>query len=86
MPVKIIYKNRRHDTDRRKSLVTDYVPEKRSGVDRRNLDEKLKHLIEHSISEQNKEKKTPTQPSSGKIILRKKGDKDKDNGEEEVLK
>ena len=72
--VKIIYKNRRSDKDRRKSFPTDCVPERRSGLDRRKLDEKLKHLIKHSIKDQNKEKKTPTQPSSGKVILRKKGE------------
>jgi len=43
-------------------------------LDRRKLDEKLKQLIENDIKGQSKEKKTPVQPSSSKVILRKKGE------------
>jgi len=77
MPVEIIYKNRRQGADRRKSLSTDQVPERRSGPERRKLDEKLKQLIESDIKDQSKEKLTPTSSSSGVVILRKKGDGDK---------
>ena len=72
--VKIIYKNRRSGKDRRKSISPNFVPERRSGLDRRKLDEKLKQLIENDIKGQSKEKKTPVQPSSSKVILRKKGE------------
>ena len=77
MPVEIIYKNKRQGADRRKSLPTDQVPERRSGLERRKLDEKLKQLIESDLKDQNKEKLTPTSSSSGTVILRKKGDGDK---------
>ncbi len=50
----------------------EHVPERRSGLDRRKLDEKLKQLIAEDIKEQNKEKPAPTSSSSGTIILRKK--------------
>ena len=76
MPVEIIYKNRRQGDDRRKSLTTDHVPERRSGLDRRKLDEKLKQLIENNLKDQNKEKPTPTPAGSSKIILRKKNEAD----------
>ena len=83
MPVEIIYKNRRQGSDRRKSVPSDHVPERRSGLDRRKLDEKLKQLIETDLKDkdQNKEKPTPTPTptpaGSGTVILRKKGDGDK---------
>jgi hypothetical protein len=77
MPVKIIYKNRRSDMDRRKSFSTYNGPERRSGIDRRKLEEKLKHLIESNVKDQNKEKQKLIQPSSGNVILRRKGEKDK---------
>ncbi|MDF1590342.1 MAG: hypothetical protein P1P89_02410 [Desulfobacterales bacterium] len=77
MPVEIIYKNRRQGADRRKSLSTDQVPERRSGLDRRKLDEKLKQLIESDLKDQSKERQAPTPTSSGLVILRKKDDGDK---------
>ena len=77
MPVEIIYKNRRKGDDRRKSLSTDQVPERRSGQERRKLEEKLKQLIESDLKDQSKEKQAPTPTSSGSVILRKKGDGDK---------
>ena len=51
MPVEIIYKNRRQGANRRKSLSTDQVSERRSGLERRKLDEKLKQLIESDIKD-----------------------------------
>jgi hypothetical protein len=77
MTVKTIYKNRRCGGDRRKFFSINNGTEKRSGVDRRKLDEKLKDMIEHNIKDQNKEKQTQKQPSSGNIIRRRKGEKDK---------
>ncbi|UCD91304.1 MAG: hypothetical protein JSW04_07780 [Desulfobacterales bacterium] len=77
MTVKTIYKNRRCGSDRRKLFSINNGIEKRSGVDRRKLDEKLKDMIEHNIKDQNKEKQTPRQPKYGKIIRRRKGEKDK---------
>jgi len=74
--VEIIYKNRRSGKDRRKSITPNYAPERRSGLDRRKLDEKLKHLIKHSIKEETRDKKTPLQPSPGKVILRKKAEEE----------
>jgi len=79
MPVEIIYKNRRQKTDRRKSLPTGHTPERRSGLERRKLDEKLKQLIEIDLKDQSKEKQTPKLSSSGTVILRKKGGGDKDS-------
>ena len=78
MPVEIIYKNRRQGNDRRKSVPADHAPERRSGLERRKLDEKLKQLIESDLKDPGKEKQTPTPSSSGPVILRKKGDRDKD--------
>ena len=77
MPVKIIYKNRRPDMDRRKSFSTYSGTERRSGVDRRKLEEKLKHLIENNVKDQNKEKQKFIPLSSGNVILRREGEKDK---------
>ena len=74
MPVKVIYKNRRGDADRRKNFSTFDDTERRNGVDRRKLDEKLKHLIEASVKDQNKQKPKPVQKSPGNVILRRKGD------------
>ncbi|MEW6673113.1 MAG: hypothetical protein AB1427_15520 [Thermodesulfobacteriota bacterium] len=73
MPVEIIYKNRRQGPDRRKVLSTDHVPERRSGLDRRKLDEKLKQLIENDLKDAPGEKQTTAPSGSGSIILRKKG-------------
>jgi hypothetical protein len=72
MPVKIIYKNRRTDMERRKNLSTDVAPERRNGLDRRKLDEKLKHLIEINDKEKDKKKSKPVQKKPGNVILRKK--------------
>lgn len=73
MPVKITYKNKRADMDRRKNPT--YVdPEKRSGLDRRKLDEKLKHLIEVNVKDQNEKKSKPVQKKPGNVILRRKGE------------
>ncbi len=77
MPVKIIYKNRRSDMDRRNSFSTYNSTERRSGVDRRKLDEKLKRLIENNVKDQNKKKQNLIQQRSGDVILRRKGEKDK---------
>jgi len=77
MPVKIIYKNRRSDMDRRKSFSTYNGIERQSGVDRRKLEEKLKHLIENNVKDQNKEKQKTIQLSSGNVILKRKGEKNK---------
>ena len=74
MPVKVTYKNRRGDADRRKKFSTCDDTDRRSGVDRRKLDEKLKHLIEASAKDQNKKKPKPVQKSPGNVILRRKGD------------
>ena len=77
MPVKIIYKKRRTDMDRRKSFSIYNDTERRSGVDRRKLDEKLKHLIENNAKDQNKKKQNLIQQRSGNVILRREGEKDK---------
>ncbi len=74
MPVKVIYKNRA-DVDRRKKFSTYHDIERRSGVDRRKLDEKLKHLTETNVKEQHKKKKKQVQQKSGNVILRRKGEK-----------
>ena len=74
MPVKIVYKNRRGNVDRRKGFSTCHVAERRSSVDRRKLDEKLKHLIEAGAKDPNKKKPKPVQKSPGNVILRRKGD------------
>jgi len=74
MPVKVIYKNRRGNVDRRKCFSSCYDPERRSGADRRNLDEKLKHLIEAGAKDQIKNKSKSVQKSPGNVILRRKGD------------
>ena len=63
--------------DRRKSFLPDNTTERRSGIDRRQLEEKLKHLIENNVKDQNKKKQKSIQSSSGKVILRRKGEKDK---------
>ena len=86
MPVEIIYKNRRQGDDRRKSFFTDHVPDKRSGLDRRKLDEKLKQLIENNIKDTDKEKQTLTPSSSGTVILRKKGEGDKGSANKDLNK
>jgi hypothetical protein len=74
MPVKVIYK-KRADVDRRKTFSTYYDTERRSGVDRRKLDEKLKRLTETNTKDQN-EKKKPVHQKSGNVILRRKAEKD----------
>ena len=71
MPVKIIYKNNRHRTDRRKGADAYHGTEKRSGMDRRKLDEKLKQMIESNMKDQAKEKQTSIQQISGKVIRRR---------------
>ena len=81
MPVEIIYKNRRQGTDRRKSVPVDHAPERRSGLERRKLDEKLKQLIESDLKDLSKEKQTPALSSSGPVILRKKGAGNKDRAD-----
>ena len=77
MPVKIIYKNKRSDQDRRKGFSTYNGPERRSGEDRRRLEEKLKQMIEDKVKDQNKEKQKTTHLGSGNVIIRRKGDKHK---------
>jgi len=77
MPVKVIYKNRRADMDRRKHFSTHDDPERRSGVDRRKLDQKLKHLIEANAKDKNRKKPKPLQKSPGNVIIRRKGKKDR---------
>jgi hypothetical protein len=77
MPVKIIYKNRRSGSERRKRLSTHNGNERRGGVDRRKLDEKLKQMIENNIKDQDKEGQKAIQTSSGNVILRRKGGKGK---------
>jgi len=77
MPVKVIYKNRRADMDRRKRFSTNNDPERRSGVDRRKLEAKLKHLMDINLKDQNKKKPKPVHQNSGNVILRRKGKKDK---------
>ena len=77
MPVKIIYKNRRSDADRRKDFSTYNGPERRSGVDRRKLEERLKQLVKDNVKDQNNEKQKLIRPSSGSVILRRKAEKDK---------
>jgi hypothetical protein len=77
MPVKVIYKNRRADKDRRKNFPTYNDPERRSGVDRRKLEAKLKRLIEINVKDQNKKKQKPIQKGSGNVVLRRKGTKGK---------
>jgi hypothetical protein len=75
MPVKVIYKNKRGGTDRRKNFSTCDDTERRNGVGRRKLDEKLKHLIEASDKDQNKKKPKPVKKSPGNVILRRKSKK-----------
>lgn len=72
MPVKITYKNKRVDMDRRKNSSPEVDPERRSGLDRRKLDEKLKYLIEINDKDKNKKKPKPVKKSSGNVILRRK--------------
>lgn len=76
MPVKIIYKNKRHSTDRRKGTHAYQDTERRSGMDRRKLDAKLKHMLESNMKDQEKEKQIPIQQGSGKVIRRKKSKTD----------
>jgi hypothetical protein len=72
MPVKVIYKNRRSDKNRRKYYSTYYDAERRSGVDRRQLEGKLKHMLEKNVKDQNKKKQKSIQSSTSSVILRKK--------------
>ena len=74
MPIEIIYKNRRKGTDRRKTISIDHIPERRSGLDRRKLDQKLKQLIQDNNKDPNKEKQRPLPSGSGTVILRKKNE------------
>jgi len=76
MPVKIIYKNKRHSTDRREDTHAYQGIEKRSGMNRRKLDEKLKHMLESNMKDIEKEKQRPIQKGSGKVIRRKKSKAD----------
>ncbi len=77
MPVRVIYKKKRSDIDRRKSFSTYNGTERRSGVDRRKLEEKLKHLIENNAKDQNKKAQKLIQSSSGNVVLRRKAEKEK---------
>ncbi len=77
MTVNVIYKNRRNGKDRRQLSSRYNGIERRSGVDQRKLDEKLKHMLEQKIEDQKKEKQIIIQPDSGNIIRRRKGKKDK---------
>lgn len=86
MPVEIIYKNRRRGADRRKSVSTDHAPERRDGLERRKLDEKLKQLFENHMKDQNKEKQSPMPLSSGAVILRKKGGGVKSSADKDPFK
>ncbi len=76
MTVKIIYKNRRSDKDRRKYHSTFNDTERRSGVDRRQLEGKLKHMLEENVKDRNKEKQKSIHPSTRTVVLRKKGETD----------
>ncbi len=77
MTVNVIYRNRRSGEDRRQLSSGYNGIERRSGVDQRRLDEKLKHMIEQKIRDQKKEEQIIIQPGSGNIIRRRKGKKDK---------
>jgi len=79
MPVKVIYK-KRANVERRKTFSTYHDTERRSGVDRRKLDEKLKHLTETNLKDQTKKKK-PLHQKAGNVILRRKAEKDKPSSE-----
>lgn len=74
MPVKVIYKNRRGGADRRQTISTWNGTERRSGVDRRKLDARLKRLIKASAKDQEQKKSKPVKKSPGNVILRRKGD------------
>ncbi len=77
MPIEIIYKNRRKGGDRRKTITIGHEPERRSGLDRRKLDEKLKQLIQSSLKDsQKKPQETPPLSSSKPVILRKKSEEE----------
>ncbi len=59
--------------DRRKNFSKYNDPERRSGLDRRKLEAKLKQMIEVQEKDQNKKKQKPIQKGSGNVILRRKG-------------
>ena len=77
MPVKITYKKSRSGADRRTGFTVYDGAERRSGEDRRKLEEKLKNMIQKNIEEQKKEPLPPPQQRSGGVIRRKKSEKGK---------
>jgi hypothetical protein len=81
MSVKITYKNKRSDGDRRKRFSTYGDTERRSGVDRRKLDEKLKHLIDINKKDQSIKKQKSVQKRPGNVIIRKKAENEPSSSE-----
>ncbi|MBU0993543.1 MAG: hypothetical protein KJ737_13690 [Proteobacteria bacterium] len=79
MDIKVIRKNRRKK-DRRKKKGPYNGPERRSGKDRRKLDEKLHLLIEENEKKQAIQDRIKSQSGAGSIIRRRK------NGQNERVK
>ena len=72
MNIKIIRKNRRKQ-DRRQHTDTNYPgPERRSGKDRRKLDEKLQRLLEENEKKQSVADRLNSRSGTGNIIRRRK--------------
>jgi hypothetical protein len=75
MPVKIIYKNRCSDVNKIKHFSTDNSIERLKRLERRKLEEKLKHLINNKDKGQNRETQKIIQLGSGNVIRKRKAKK-----------
>lgn len=71
MDIKIIRKNRRKK-DRRKTNGSYHGPERRSGNDRRNLEERLQELIEENKKNQSIQERIKSRSGNGNVIRRRK--------------
>ena len=72
MNIKIIRKNRRKQDRRQKMDPNYHGPERRSGKDRRKLDEKLQRLLEENAKKQSVTDKISSRSGTGNIIRRRK--------------
>lgn len=77
MDVTVIRKNRRAGKDRRQNKGGYTGPERRSGEDRRELDDRLHEMIEKEQKEKESKNRSHSPSGNGRIIRRRKNQKDK---------
>ena len=77
MEVQRINKSRRSGQDRRLKAAVIAGSERRSGIERRNLDEKLRHMVQQSQKEKVVQEQPRIRSGNGNVIRRRNGQREK---------